>query len=226
MKKVITGLVLFGIIMTSHPSQAAFGGLRVGGMVGIALLQGKYFFTGPRTPEDDMKKRLSVISSAFGAYAGYLFELSQSKLVVGGEVYLLMPGFSTKIDLSLQNQPKDGTVSIKHSRSMGFAATVGMMMNPKVMAYLSLGLESASFEFKYDFDKTRPAATLSQTFKKKFNGFTPALGAVYKMSSHILIGAELSSPFFKKFKMHDGLPRTFYYRPVERRLVLKLSYLF
>jgi hypothetical protein len=91
MKKIITGLALLGMVMTSHPSQAAFGGLRVGGIAGIGLLQGRHFYAGNPSPDIDMIKRLSVISSVMGANAGYLLSIA-SKLVVGGEIYLLIPG--------------------------------------------------------------------------------------------------------------------------------------
>lgn len=227
MKKTITGLALLGMVMVVQPSQAAFGGLRVGGMAGIGLLQGKHFYTGQPYPDVDMKKRLSVISSVLGAHAGYLFELPASKLVIGAEVYLLIPGINPTIDLALLNQPQDGNVSIKHSRSIGFAATAGMMLNPKVMVYLNIGIENARFQFTYLFNKQRlPEMPEKQTINHSFKALSPALGATYKMSSHFLVGIELSSPFFKRFKIRSTPPRGFNYKPVERRLVLKVSYLF
>ena len=227
MKKTIMGLALLGTVMVVQPSQAAFGGFRLGGMAGIGLLQGKHFYTGRPYPDADMKKRLSVIGSMLGAHAGYLFELPNSKLVIGAEVYLLIPGVNPTIDLALLNNPQDGSVTIKHSRSIGFAATVGMMLNPKVMAYLNVGIESARFQFTYLFNKQRlPTLPEKQVFNHSFNGLTPALGATYKMSPHFLVGIELSSPFFKRFKISASGPRGYNYKPVERRLVLKISYLF
>lgn len=227
MKKIIIGLAL-GIITIVHPTQAAFGGLRVGGIAGIGLLQGRHYYAGPSSPDLDMIKRLSVISSIMGANAGYLFELSESKLVVGAEVYLLIPGINPSIDLHLLNGQPEGTATIKHNRSVGFAATVGMMMNPKVLVYLNVGIENARFQFTYNLKQPPAGAAMpaKQVFNRSFKAFTPALGATYKMSSHMLLGVELSSPFFKRFKMRQTLPRTFHYKPVERRLVLKLSYLF
>lgn len=225
MKKIITYLAFLGMIMVAQPSQAAFGGFRVGGMVGIGLLQGKHFYTDHINPVVDMKKRLSVIGSILGAHAGYLFELSTSKLVIGAEVYFLVPGVNAKIDLALVNRPQEGSVAIKHSRSIGFAATVGMMLNPKVMAYLNVGIESARFQITYLLNNLAPIPP-KQVFNRSFNGLTPALGATYKMSSNFLVGLELSSPFFKRFKGRDVLPRGYHYKPVERRLVLKVSYLF
>jgi len=213
------------MIMTAHPSQAAFGGLRVGGMAGIGLLQGRHFYTATPSPQTDMIKRLSVISSMMGVHAGYLFELSESKLVVGGEVYFLIPGINPTIDLHLLNAPIDGSVTIKHSRSVGFAATVGMMMNPKILVYLNVGIENARFQFTYLFNNLRPLPS-KQAISHSFKAFTPTLGAAYKMTPHFLVGFELSSPFFKRFKIRATPPRGFHYKPVERRLILKLSYLF
>ena len=229
MKKTIIGLVLCGMAMLAQPSHAAFGGLRIGGIAGIGLLQGRHFYTGPASPSDDMIKRFSVLGSMMGVNAGYLFELSESKLVVGGEVYLLIPGINPKVDLYLMrggaNGPVEGSVAIKHNRSIGFAATVGMMMNPKFMVYVNVGIENARFQFTY-LIKDKPPIPPQQVFNRSFKGITPALGATYKMSAHVLIGAELSSPFFKRFKVRSEGPRSYHYKPVERRLVLKLSYLF
>ena len=137
-----------------------------------------------------------------------------------------MQGLNPTIDLALLNQPQDGSVSIKHSRSIGFAATVGMMLNPKVMAYLNIGIENARFQFTYLFNKQRlPAMPEKQTISHSFKALSPALGATYKMSSHFLVGIELSSPFFKRFKASSTPPRGMNYKPAERRLVLKVSYL-
>lgn len=228
MKRIISGLILFGMIMAAHPSQAAFGGLRVGGMAGIGLLQGRHFYAGTPSPERDMIKRLSIIGSMLGAHAGYLFELSDSKIAIGGEVYLLIPGISPTIDLHLLNGQPEGTASIKHNRSVGFAVTAGMMMNPKILVYVNVGIENARFQFTYNLKRPPANAAMppKQVFNHSFKAFTPALGATYKMSPHLLFGLELSSPFFKRFKMRQTLPRTFHYKPAERRLVLKISYLF
>lgn len=229
MKKTITGLAFLGMVMVVQPSQAAFGGFRVGGMAGLGLLQGKHFYTGQPYPDADMKKRLSVISSVLGAHAGYLFELSASKLVIGAEVYLLIPGINPKIDLALLNGPQEGSVTIKHSKSIGFAVTLGMMLNPKVMAYLNVGIENARFQFTYLLNQPPiplPAIPAKQVISHSFKALSPALGATYKMSSHFLVGIELSSPFFKRFKISASGPRGYNYKPVERRLVLKVSYLF
>lgn len=231
MRKIIAGLVLLGMTIFTHPSQAAFGGLRVSGIAGVGILQGRHFYTGTPIPDRDMIKRLASIGSIMGASAGYLFELSESKLVIGGEAYLLIPGINPKIDLYLLNGPIEGTVAIKHGRSIGFAATVGMMMNPKIMVYLNVGIENARFQFTYLLQQppippSNPAILPKQVISRSFKAFTPALGATYKMTPHILVGAELSSPLFKRFKISASGPRGYNYKPVERRLVLKISYLF
>lgn len=229
MKKRIIGLVIMGLVLLGQPSQAAFGGFRVGGALGVQLLQGKHFYTGPTTPISDMKKRLSSLSYMMGFHGGYLFELGSSKFVVGLEAYFLMPGANPSFDLNLVGVggTKEGSVSIKHKRSMGIAATIGMMLNPKIMGYLNLGLESALFELKYQFKFTGQGnIPAQQTFNPKLNAFTPGLGVVYKISPHFLIGLELSSPFFKRFKARMDPPRAYHYKPVERRLLFKVSYLF
>lgn len=227
MKRSIRTLLLLGMIILAHPSQAAFGGLRVGGIVGVGLLQGRHFYAGKPSPDLDMIKRLSSIGSIMGAHAGYLFELSSSKLVIGAEAYLLTPGVSPSFELHLLNGQPEGKVTIKHSRSVGFAATIGLMMNPKIMVYVNVGIENARLQFTYNLNIPPAGVDMpaKQVFNRSFKGFTPALGATYKMSSHLLFGVELSSPFFKRFKMRQTLPRTFHYKPVERRLIMKITYL-
>lgn len=228
MKKRIIGLALLGMIMIVPPSQATFGGFRIGANFGMMLLQGRHFYTGTPQPDADRIKRLSTFGPMFGVHTGYLLELSSSKMVVGIEAYYFQAGASPKIELGLFQGTQEGEVTIQHNRSIGAAAVVGMMLNPKIMAYLNVGLEIAQFQLIYQFNSAAPAPlTLTkQTFKHKFNGLVPGLGVAYKISSSFLIGAELSVPFFKRFKARANPPRSFQYRPIEKRLMLKLTYVF
>lgn len=235
MKQRIIGLVLFGILMIAHPVKAAFGGFQVGGLFGIQLLQGKHWYDGNDTAalNNDQVHRLSTLSFLYGAHAKYLVELGASKIVLGAEAYIFIPQANPTISLQLLNGPVEGNVQILHSRSLGFVLTGGMMLNPKVMIYLNAGVEIAKFQFIYNFPK--PVATLSgalvslppkQTFNHNFNTIVVGLGGSYKISPHLLIGVEVSSPFFKRFKASSSPIRAYNYKPVERRLILKISYLF
>ncbi|MBM3468399.1 MAG: hypothetical protein FJX71_03090 [Alphaproteobacteria bacterium] len=231
MKKRIVGLVFLALITMVDSSQAAFGGLRVGANLGLQLLQGRHFYDGTPQPDADMIKRLSVMGGILGFHGGYLVELSSSKMVIGGEVYYLRPGASPTINLGLYKGPQEGQVTIKHESSMGFAATVGMMLNPKILVYVNVGIEMAKFQFAYQFNNVAqalipPLTPAKQVFSKRYNALTPALGATYKFTPNFLLGVELSSPFFKRFIARNSPPRSFQYKPVERRLMLKISYLF
>jgi len=236
MKKRISSLLLLWIMVIVHPSYATFDGFRIGGMLGVQLLQGRHWYT-PHNPYVDgtnMVRRLSVLSALYGAHAGYLLELGSSKIVVGGEVYAFIPQATPKLDLALMNGSVSGTkeasVTINHNRSIGFALTAGMMMNPKVLAYLSAGMELARFRFTYEFNSAAlpPLTSQKQVFNHTFKAINIALGGTYKISPHLLAGLELSSPFFKRFKpsMIPGQQRAYTYKPVERRLIIKLTYLF
>lgn len=223
MKKIVSGLVLLGMSSMVTPTQATFGGFRVSGSAGVALLKGRHFYSGQPYPTADMTKRLNVISGLLGVQAGYLFEIPSSRFVVGAEVYYLMPMVERKIDLTLVGQPTDGNVTIKHNKSIGFALTVGMMFNPKILAYANIGMENARFQFKYDLNVPNiPKNQVSHTFK----ALVPTVGAAYKISSHFLIGAEVSFPFFKRFKGGTPGPKGYNYKPVEPRATLKVTYVF
>lgn len=233
MKKRLMGLVLLGVVLISYPAQAAFGGFRAGGTFGVQVLQGRHWYTGnPQFPvERDMVKRLSTIGAIYGGHVGYLFEISGSKFVVGAEAYLLVPGANAKVDLRIVNPdlPIEGSVDILHSRSIGIVAVVGMMFNPKVMVNLSAGMELDKFSFTYVFPPApgiNPPIPTRQVLYHSFKPIVVAIGGTYKVTPHFLVSLEVSSPFFKRFKARMTAPREFHYKPVERRAVLKFSYLF
>jgi len=174
-----------------------------------------------------MVQRLSALSGLYGAHAGYLFELSGSKIVVGGEVYAFLPQANPKINLALLHSSTEGSVAVNHTRSIGLALTVGMMLNPKILAYLSGGMELAKFKFTYLFNSiVSPPLPTQQILNHTFKAINIALGGTYKMSPHLLVGLEISSPFFKRFKARMATPRAYHYKPVERRMMVKLTYLF
>jgi hypothetical protein len=231
MQKRILGVVLFWIMMIVHPGQAAFEGFRVGGILGMQLLAGRHWYTGTPSPRTDMVQRLSSLSGLYGVHAGYLAELGNSKVVVGGEVYAFIPQATPKINLALfnngANSPVEGTVTVNHNRSIGFVATVGMMFNPKILGYLSAGIELAKFRFTYAFNSlVSPPLPSQQILNHTFKAINIALGGSYKFGPHFLVGLEISSPFFKRFKANMTAPRAYHYKPVERRMMIKLTYLF
>jgi opacity protein-like surface antigen len=224
MKIRIISFMLIWTIATILPSHATFGGFRVGGMFGVQLLQGRHWYTGQPSPDTDMVKRLGALSSLYGIHGGYLFELGSSKIVVGGEVYAISLQANPTINLALLNRSQEGTVSINHTRSLGIALTVGMMLNPKILAYLNAGMENAKFQFKYSFSSVVTPA--QQIYNHTFKAINVAVGGAYKFGSHFLVGLELASPFFKRFKIHMNGSRAYHYKPAERRAMLKLTYLF
>jgi opacity protein-like surface antigen len=229
MKQKIICVVILGLMMIVQPTQAAFGGLRIGGIFGVQLLQGRHWYDGNDTPaiNNDQVFRVSSLSSLYGAHVGYLVELGASKMVVGGEAYVFIPQAALSVKLQLLNTAPEGNVQILHTRSIGFVLTAGMMFNPKVLVYGNAGVEMARFQFDYTFNppintQLPPKQTLTHIFKTLVVG----VGATYKIAPHLLVGLELSSPFFKRFKARDIAPRAYNYKPVERRLMFKLSYLF
>jgi opacity protein-like surface antigen len=235
MKQRIIGMVLLAIFMVPQPAQAAFGGFRIGALFGAQLLQGRHWYDGNDNAQitNDQVFRVSTISSMYGAHAGYLLELGDSQIVLGGEAYIYIPQANPTISLQLLNGPVEGNVQILHSRSIGIVLTAGMMFNPKVLVYANAGIEMAKFQFNYSFQNPIPllngkTGTLpsQQTLHHIFKAPVLGVGAAYKMAPHFLVGVELSSPFFKRYFGRTNAPRAYTYKPVERRLILKLTYLF
>lgn len=220
--------------MLAHPANAAFGGFRIGGILGVQHLAGRHWYDGNSTPTNNVDNvhRLSALSGMYGASAGYLFEIMPAKFVIGGEVYAIIPQANPSVTLQPVNGVIEGTVKIQHTRSIGFGLIVGMMINPKFMAYVNAGLENAMFQFTYGFPKpvvtpTGANFTLpNQTIRHMYKGIVAAIGGSYKIGPHFLIGLEIASPFYKRFKIRTEPPRAYQYKPVERRVVLKFTYLF
>ena len=250
MNRKITGLALFGMIMMAQPGYAAFGGFRVGLDLGLQMLQGRHTYTGPGSPLSDQRVRLSANSYTLGARAGYLFEIPSEKLVLGLEAYFLLPGAKPTYpvelvpptetdDFGVTTHSRSGQVHIKHTNSIGVAGTIGMMLNPKVMVYLNLGLEMAKFTLRYNITHVKTTiglfdsvttTTNQQNVSHTFAGFTPGIGADYKVSPHFLIGALISNPFWKSFKVTSTAPRprkgyNYKFKPVERRFFIRFTYL-
>ena len=225
MKKRILSSVILWTLLAVQPTQAAFEGFRIGAIVGMQYLRGRHWYTpSPSSETFDQVKRLGALGGLFGVHAGYLAEIA-GKFVVGGEVSLIIPGSKPKIDLKLQNRPLEGDVTITHNRSIFYMLTVGMMFNPKIMAYLNAGVEMARFQFNYSFPNVA-GLPKAPTYGRLFKAPSLGVGATYKFSPHFLVGAELSTSLYKRFKIRSEPPRIYQYKPAEYRLALKLTYLF
>ncbi|MBX9805708.1 MAG: outer membrane beta-barrel protein [Alphaproteobacteria bacterium] len=225
MKKRILSQVLLWITLIILPSQAAFEGFGIGGIVGLQNLRGRHFYTGTTTPDNDQVRRLGALAGLYGLYARYYIELP-GKFIVGAEASVIIPGANPQIDLILNNRGGvEGTAKIQHTRSINFMLTVGMMLNPKILAYLNAGIEMARFQFTYNFPNV-PGLPRTQTLGHLFKAPSFALGAAYKISNHILVGIEAGTSLYKRYKIHMTPPRAYHYKPAEYRALFKVTYQF
>jgi len=217
------------MVILAYPTYAAFGGPRLGLIGGVDFLQGRHWYTALSSnlsPSTDMVKRLSALSGSIGAYGGYLFELGAgAKIVLGGEVYFVQPSANSTVQLALLGHSTDGTVKIQHTQVMGFALTVGMMLNPRILVYASAGLETSKFKFTYQLNNLAPLPP-NQVITHPYHPIVPTIGGEYKFTPQMLVGLQLSSPFYRHAYLIKGPLRLARYKPVERRLWVKLSYLF
>lgn len=233
MKKIIFGFSLLAMSIAIQPIQAAFQGFRLGGDLGIQVFQGRTTISQGNALTDG-RHRINTFSYTLGAHGGYLFELTSSKIVLGGELNFAVYGANPTIQLVIAypGATPIAQVAIQHTTSIGGALTVGMLMNPKIMVYLNAGFETAKFKMKLT-----PVPAYANTFGvpqggtfrnlfNTFSGLTLGLGGDYKMSNHFLVGFLLSHPFWRRYQLRPPVNPAFDYRPVEYRLALRLTYRF
>ena len=230
MKKSKFWLMIFSLISASIGcASASFTGFYAGGSLGAAMLQGTHQYTnGTSAPAG--KQKVNALGYLVAANLGYIRQMGDSKLVLGGEAFGGMVSPSAKKDLQMPNGSIEGTVNIRHKMFMGAAVIVGAVMNPKVMVYGKLAYEMNKFELQY---KSLTYGTVtSEKFTKSVRGIVPSLGALYKVSNSLLVGGEYSYSLIGKLDPRkdktviNGAQRGYSYSPVEHRIVAKVAYLF
>jgi hypothetical protein len=211
---------LMGASITA--ASANFTGFYAGGTVGAAMLQGTHEYSnGTSSPAG--KQKVNAIGYLAGGNLGYIKQMGDSKLVLGGEAYAAMAGPNAKKDLQIPNGPIEGKANISHKMILGAGIIIGAVMNPK--AY-----EMNKFELKYT--NLTYGTVPSEKFTKSIRGIVPSLGALCKVSNSLLVGAEYSYALMGKLEPRkdttviNGAQRGYSYTPTEHRVVAKIVYLF
>ncbi|NBT84987.1 MAG: hypothetical protein EBT45_00555 [Alphaproteobacteria bacterium] len=218
---------LMGASITA--ASANFTGFYAGGTVGAAMLQGTHEYSnGTSSPAG--KQKVNAIGYLAGGNLGYIKQMGDSKLVLGGEAYAAMAGPNAKKDLQIPNGPIEGKANISHKMILGAGIIIGAVMNPKVMMYTKLAYEMNKFELKYT--NLTYGTVPSEKFTKSIRGIVPSLGALCKVSNSLLVGAEYSYALMGKLEPRkdttviNGAQRGYSYTPTEHRVVAKIVYLF
>ena len=133
--------VLFAFILSSiSPACARLHGLYAGAHLGAMILKGEHKYTNASPKEG--KVVLGDMSYIVGLQGGYMNYLMDSRIVIGAELGISMPGLNTTKDLKIEGGALEGKVNIRHRYKFGLALFGGMVLNPKVMIYVKIGLES------------------------------------------------------------------------------------
>lgn len=230
MKKTTFLLTMFSLMGASiNTASAEFTGLYAGGNVGVAMLQGTHQYNnGTSSPAG--KQKVNALGYLAGANFGYLKQMGNSKLVVGGEVFGDLAGPSAKKDLQIPDGSIEGKVNIRHKMILGAGLILGGVMNPKVLVYTKVAYEMDKFELKYT--NLTYGTVPTEKFTKSVRGIVPSAGVLYKVTNSLLVGGEYSYALMAKLEPRkdatviNGAQRGYNYTPTEQRLTVKFAYLF
>lgn len=230
MKKTRLLLTMFSLMGAGITNASAdFTGLYVGGNVGVAMLQGTHQYSnGTSAPAG--KQKVNALGYLAGANFGYIKQMGDSKLVMGGEIFGDMAGPSAKKDLQIPDGSIEGKVNFKHKMILGGGIILGGVMNPKVLVYTKLAYEMNKFELKYT--NLTYGTVPMEKYTKSIRGIVPSAGVLYKLTNSLLVGGEYSYALMAKLEPRkdktviNGAQRGYSYTPTEHRLTVKFAYLF
>lgn len=230
MKKTRLLLTMFSLMGAGIISASAeFTGLYAGGNVGIALLGGTHQYSNG-TSALAGKQKVNTLGYLAGANFGYLRQMGDSKLVLGGEIFGDLAGPNAKKDLQIADGPIEGKVNVSHKMILGGGIILGGVMNPKVLVYTKLAYEMNKFELKYTNLTYGSVPTEKHT--KSVRGIVPSAGVLYKVTNSLLVGGEYSYALMAKLEPRkdstviNGAQRGYNYTPTEHRVTVKFVYLF
>lgn len=160
-------------------------GFYVGGGAGLRLVNTKLEYTNDTQKGKFEKKTPGIV---FSAHGGYLRQMYQSKVTVGGEAFLMFHPSTTKGPLKYDDNSTDGNFNINHKMTLGGTLLTGAFINPKVLLYAKAGYGITKIEMKFtDLAKETPNF---DKYNKYLKGPLVGGGVTYLLSPSILIGGE------------------------------------
>lgn len=219
-RKTLSGLFL---LATVTPLTAAPSGFFVGGVLGATALKGEHTYTTQAGPGVN---KLNKVSPQGGLNAGYLISMQDGKMCMGAEIYALMGGPSIKKDLATKGGPIEGRYNVATKGTVGAAIITGMMLNPRLMAYVRLGYEMNSFEFKYS--ELTFESPNNKTYKKKVSGVAPGGGVLFRITPQLSVMLDATIPVLSKttVRAKDTNGRSMEYSPAMQRVTGRVIYAF
>lgn len=227
MRALAKSLTILSVCAFTAPAYAMFPGINLGVQVGAIQLGGKHkYYTGSPTSGETL---VNAKGGCGGAFAGFAFEIGgPTKIVIGGDAYYNMNSVSSNNNLSVLNGPLEGTFSVSHTSTMGAGAIVGLLINPKIVAYVGPGFEMNKYTLSYT--QLTYGTVPQETYKLKSSGFVARLGAAMAMSKSFYVGLEYNFPITRKLKPRsdqvkiNGANRGYTFKPIEHRLMIRLAF--
>lgn len=211
-----------GALSFITPAEATFSGFYGGGRVYGVLWRDTHKFNAAGT-EGNITLNIYSLKE-YGVFAGYMMEVSDSKVMIGLEGYSDRGKTNSKVkSLGPVGGPIFGNVSFNHIRRIGIAAVVGKMISPKVMVYVKAARETGTYVAKYTLLAFPPSA--SQSITTKFKGTIPGIGGNYLVTKNLMVGVEYSFVgFYNQSLIRNDAFAAFTYKPVEHRLSFRVAF--
>lgn len=202
---------------------AAPSGPFIGGIIGATSMRGEHTYT---TNDKPAANKFKKISPHGGINAGYLISMKDGKVCVGGEIYFIVGGPSSKKELRTADNNKEGLYSISNKGAAGLSLITGMMLNPRIMAYARVGYEVQNYEFKYN--ELTFEAPNNKTYKKRVSGLAPGGGILFRITPQLAAMVDATVPVVNKvtIRKKDTNNRSMEYSPSMQRVSCRLIYTF
>lgn len=215
--RILGALVVTTTVAFSSPYGGLFAGVGLG--AGMANNEINYFDIGNGASG---KTTANKIGLYYQAHVGYLHEVGDSKTMIGGDIYFNSSSVDKAVHLKADVLGSAGALKAKRSSGYGIAVIAGKLVNPKVMVYTRLGYETSRYNMTLALDGQQ-----DKTFNSNYTGMVPGVGLNYKATSNMLIGVgyDFAGLATKKVIYQDAA-QTIELKPVEHRLMVKVSFVF
>ena len=154
--------------------------------LGGTWVKGKHKFTDPNG--DVGQAKLNTINMAGSLHLGYITEINVSTVMVGGEIYYMIPTYNHKFKLIPDGGSSEGDARIHRKSTYGAAFIAGVLLNPKIIVYGKLAFDIAPTEFKYSNLTFGNKSNIN--YKHSYKKFVPGVGFRYAIGDRFHIGAE------------------------------------
>ena len=207
----------------------AFSGFYLGAQAGGTLMRGDLNYT-DQNVQQNTTSHTRGMGMAFGGHLGYLYQLTDSHMLVLGEGYFIKESTKSKsADMTFQTSATKGVFTVQPKSNYGASVGFGAFMNSKFNLYGKIGFESKGLDTTY----TLPNQALANGVKKSAWSIAPGAGFMYKVTDSIALNPEYTYVVGKKYKVlgqitnADGTyTKGISFTPTEHRLMLKLNYMF